>query len=116
MPNQDVVLHLSLRQAKAIERAAIALAKLGIGKIEELAELHEEGLIQGPNAGSQVAAEAMRDYSAMMKIALGHPQNGSYGIRNPKAPNAARHCFEAYSIIKDGIRNAEHATPPAKAG
>lgn len=114
-----VHLTLTLEQAAALSSALDAYVRLGLGQLEEIANLVRVGVIAprvadgvGRRVASVEVCERVEALAHAMKFELGHPRNGSFGVGHPHVPLEGSRAYEVKKVLDQAL--AEHRDPSPK--
>lgn len=106
-------------QARAIVNALDLYTRLGLGQIEELAEVIRLGTIplrRDAGAGTRQNVDGNRitgveEHLYAIKDLLGYPSSGSHGIGHPDNHISVTRCYEAGKILLQAIAIAREPDP-----
>lgn len=104
MTEPRVHLDLSVSQAQALKQALDLYARMGIGQINEIADLARMGIIKMRDADTAVGCpvekiEAIQKLCMEIKGLLGHPENGNFGIGHPNVSSDAKRSWEIRKVL-----------------
>jgi hypothetical protein len=105
-----VTMTVTGEQAQCIADALDLYCRIGLGQIDELAEMAAFGFIV-PCDGVDPAdvADQMRPLCNSIKRLLGHPPHGNYGIGHDRVPVGANRAFEIKKQVAKAL--AIHRDP-----
>lgn len=118
----EVVLQLNLtpQAAAAVQMACEVLARLGLGQLEEIANLVRTGHVpMRPDEGTQARkiadagrCEAMDRLVDEAKHTLGFARGASLGIFHPHTSQDTRHAWEAHKVLSQALARLRDPNPP----
>lgn len=112
----EVVLSMTLGQARALAKAADLYTRLCIGKLEQVSELVRADVLPSHSDTDHTLAPAsVRVCSAVerlmieAKVLLGYPPNGGPSIGNPNVHLSAHRTWEVCTVLNKAL--ADHRDP-----
>lgn len=111
MSNLDaasVTLTLSIDQANAVSTALDLFSRIGMGDIQEVANLARHGLLSKRTSDSHCPVdidtiERIDELLNSVKELLGHSRNSSFGIAAQGVPLIARRAWEVKKVIEKAV-------------
>jgi hypothetical protein len=96
--SKTYTLTMSEEQAQIVVRALDLYSRIGIGQFEEILRVYDPCC----TLTSMMRDEA-RTHINCVKLAYGHPENGSHGIHNPKVRDDFRVAYDVQQVIRNRI-------------
>jgi hypothetical protein len=110
---------MTVDQAAAVNAALDLFVRIGIGQLEEVADLVRGGFVPMANVtdpkngaretASVEACNAVHEQMLRVKDLLGYPRNGSHGVRHPANHICSMRAYEVEKVLSKVI--AEHRDP-----
>lgn len=112
----EVVLTMTLGQARALSKSADLYVRLCIGKLEQVGELVREEVLPCHTDGSEARlpasvplCDAVERLMREAKVLLGYPINGGPGIGHPHVHVSAHRAWEVCKVLNKAL--ADHRDP-----
>jgi hypothetical protein len=108
-----ITLEVTIEQAQALQAASELYLRMGLGQFSYLEELVRHGEFKPNNERMSEEAQSSlsRDIRSMtdtIKVRMGHPVNGSYGVGNRNVSITAHRCHEINKALSKAITEVTH--------
>jgi len=117
-----VTLSMTVDQAAAVKAALDLFVRLGIGQLEEVADLVRGGFIPMANVyglhngvrdtASVAVCDAVHEQMLRVKDLLGYQRNGSHGVGHPANHICAMRAYEVEKVLSKAIADHRAPNPP----
>lgn len=114
-----VLVAMTLEQARAALQALDLFNRLGLGQIEELAQLVNTGMVpvfkkpqQPRETASMEVADEVYVKMKLIKSMLGYPSGGSLGVGHPHVAVDAMRAYELQKVIAQAIATRPGSITP----
>lgn len=113
MTEATVTIQMTETHARAVRDAIDLFTRIGLGQIEELAQMARDGSLVGRFADEPASltpddADRIAAYCQSIKGVLRHPRNGSFGI-GAKIPPQYSLAYEVLKVVDAAI--TKHRNP-----
>lgn len=103
-------LDVTVDQARAMARGFDLVTRIGLGQLEEIAHLFTDGTIKPteavpvePIANFLAVQEQLQNALSDAKRALGHPDNGSFGVGSPRVAPDIHRVYEVMKVLDKAL-------------
>lgn len=105
-------LEVNSEQAHAIIKALDLFSRIGMGQMEEVEHfLSWHGVLDLRDESTVTKRDEIRSLCDQIKVLLGHPVNGHYGIAQEAVPKACRIAYDLQCVLRQKVAGAEGEGP-----